>query len=116
MHHLSRVQQPVPTVRHPLQGLWKGDYGPNGIQIVEVLYDFTGSAARLVATKVYPVLLTGCPLCYPLGCPLPNVLPVCSVGCPVPARMPVKLPTAPASVCPPVQPSLDPMVYVIRNM
>jgi hypothetical protein len=50
--HLVRVARPVPTQRHPLAGLWKADYGPNGIQIVQVSYDFTGTAARIVAVKV----------------------------------------------------------------
>ncbi|KAK9916208.1 hypothetical protein WJX75_000032 [Coccomyxa subellipsoidea] len=52
LHHLCHVHRPVPTARHPLQGLWKGDYGPNGVQIVQIMYDFSGSAARLIATKV----------------------------------------------------------------
>jgi hypothetical protein len=50
--HLVRVSKPVPTARHPLCGLWKADYGQNGIQIVQVSYDFSGSAARIVAIKV----------------------------------------------------------------
>lgn len=54
LHHLCHVHRPVPTARHPLQGLWKGDYGPNGVQIVQIMYDFSGSAARLIATKVQP--------------------------------------------------------------
>ena len=53
IHHLCHVHRPVPTARHPLQGLWKGDYGPNGIQVVQIMYDFSGTAARLVATKVW---------------------------------------------------------------
>lgn len=52
VYHLCYVHRPMPTARHSLQGLWKGDYGPNGIQVVQIVYDFTGSAARLVATKV----------------------------------------------------------------
>ncbi|CAL8466796.1 g6332 [Coccomyxa elongata] len=52
VYHLCYVHRPMPTARHPLQGLWKGDYGPNGVQVVQIMYDFTGSAARLVATKV----------------------------------------------------------------
>ena len=54
VYHLCYVHRPMPTARHPLQGLWKGDYGPNGVQVVQIMYDFTGSAARLVATKVSP--------------------------------------------------------------
>lgn len=51
--HLVRVARPVPTARHPLAGLWKADYGVNGIQIVQVSYDFTGMAAKIIAVKVH---------------------------------------------------------------
>ena len=35
-----------------MAGLWKADYGPGGIQIVLINYDFTGPAARIAAVKV----------------------------------------------------------------
>jgi hypothetical protein len=53
LHHLRRVDPPPrPTVRHPLSGLWAGDYGPAGVQVVRLAYDFSGRAARLIADKV----------------------------------------------------------------
>ena len=54
--HLERVLRPVPSRRHPMAGLWKADYGPGGVQIVLISYDFTGPAARIVGVKVAPVL------------------------------------------------------------
>ena len=44
--------RPPQSKRHPMAGLWKADYGPGGIQIILVNYDFTGPAARIVAIKV----------------------------------------------------------------
>ena len=35
-----------PSRRHPLAGLYKADYGANGIQIVCLAMDFTGPVAR----------------------------------------------------------------------
>ena len=35
-----------------MAGLWRANYGPGGIQIVLINYDFTGPAARIVAIKV----------------------------------------------------------------
>jgi hypothetical protein len=55
--HLERVGRPAPSKRHPMAGLWKADYGPGGIQIVLITYDFTGPAARIVATKVCGTLM-----------------------------------------------------------
>jgi len=50
--HLERIFRPTQSKRHPMAGLWKADYGPGGIQIIHVSYDFKESAARIVATKV----------------------------------------------------------------
>ena len=52
LHHLRRVKVPVPSPRHPLAGLWLADYGPAGLQVLALRYDFTGKAARIVAEKV----------------------------------------------------------------
>ncbi len=52
LHHLSRVDRPVPSLKHPLAGLWKGHCGRHGVQVMVVTYDFSGPAARIVATKV----------------------------------------------------------------
>lgn len=58
--HLERVLRPAQSKRHPMAGLWKADYGPGGIQIVHITYDFTGPAARIVAIKV--LLFSSCRL------------------------------------------------------
>ena len=58
--HLERVLRPAPSRRHPLAGLWKADYGPGGVQIVLISYDFTGPAARIVAVKVAPGSQVSC--------------------------------------------------------
>ena len=50
--HLERVVRPLKSKRHPMAGLWKADYGPGGVQIILVNYDFSGPAARIVAIKV----------------------------------------------------------------
>lgn len=50
--HLERVVRPPQSKRHPMAGLWKADYGPDGVQIILISYDFTGPAARIVAIKV----------------------------------------------------------------
>ena len=50
--HLERVVRPPHSKRHPMAGLWKADYGPGGVQIILISYDFTGPAARIVAIKV----------------------------------------------------------------
>lgn len=47
-----RVPRQPPSRRHPLTGLYKADYGANGIQIVSLAYDFAGPVARIVASKV----------------------------------------------------------------
>lgn len=53
VHHLRRVQQPQPTHKHPLAGLWAEECADgSGIEMVRVVYDFSGSSARIVATKV----------------------------------------------------------------
>lgn len=52
VHHLRRVHQPVPTAKHPLAGLWAMESGGGSMEILRVVYDFSGSSARIVATKV----------------------------------------------------------------
>ena len=52
LHHLTRVERPLPSARHPLAGLWKGHCGRHGVQVMALTYDFSGPAARIVATKV----------------------------------------------------------------
>lgn len=62
MLHLRRVDEPPqPSARHPLAGLWAADYGPLGVQLLCLRYDFRGRAAQLHATK-----LTG-DECVPAG-------------------------------------------------
>lgn len=58
-HDLIRVPRPVPTAKHRLAGLWKGFYGRHGVQVVQVVYDFTGSSARIIACKVCVKHLSG---------------------------------------------------------
>lgn len=52
LHHLRKIDPPRPSTRHPLAGLWVGDYGLAGFQVVRIAYDFTGRAARVVADKI----------------------------------------------------------------
>ncbi|GAX78465.1 hypothetical protein CEUSTIGMA_g5904.t1 [Chlamydomonas eustigma] len=51
-HTFMRVAQPKPSKQHPLAGLWKGLHGVHGAQVCTVHYDFQGSTAKIVATKV----------------------------------------------------------------
>lgn len=48
---LTRVERPLPTLRHPLSGLWKG-LEHDGVTIVHICYDFTGPSARIIASKI----------------------------------------------------------------
>jgi hypothetical protein len=41
-----------PTRQHPHAGLWKGQYGPHGLELSSVSYDFSGSSARITCTKL----------------------------------------------------------------
>jgi hypothetical protein len=52
VHHLKRVQQPVPTAKHPLAGLWAAECGGPGVEVLRLQYDFSGASARIIATKV----------------------------------------------------------------
>ncbi len=52
---LTRVERPLPTLRHPLSGLWKG-LEHDGVTIVHICYDFTGPSARIIASKVSMLL------------------------------------------------------------
>jgi len=55
VHHLLRVHRPLPSRKHPLAGLWRGSWRRglwHGVSIVQVVYDFTGPAARILATQV----------------------------------------------------------------
>lgn len=54
-YHMLRVQQPIPSKKHPLAGLWHGidpNAQPPVAIVVSLAYDFTGGAARIVATPV----------------------------------------------------------------
>jgi hypothetical protein len=51
LHHFTRLPVPVPTRQHPLAGLWSALYGPHGLEVLRIEYDFTGSAAVI---KVRP--------------------------------------------------------------
>ncbi|GAB4820422.1 hypothetical protein N2152v2_007468 [Parachlorella kessleri] len=52
VHHLKRVQQPLPTPKHPLAGLWAAECGGPSVEILRVHYDFSEACARVIATKV----------------------------------------------------------------
>jgi hypothetical protein len=52
LHHLRKIDPPKASLRHPLAGLYVGDYGPAGFQVIRIAYDFTGRAARLIADKI----------------------------------------------------------------
>ena len=56
LYHLRRVDHPLPsTRRHPLAGMWIGDYHHTigGVmQVLQLSYDFKGHAARVVAHKI----------------------------------------------------------------
>jgi hypothetical protein len=51
LHHFDRVVLKQ-TSGHPLEGLWKGLYGPHGCELLAIRYDPSGSFARIVATKM----------------------------------------------------------------
>ena len=79
---LTRVERPLPTVRHPLSGLWKG-LEHDGVTIVHICYDFTGPSARIVASKVRVLLGILWHVCKVLGCTLTGVSTViCEVSGP----------------------------------
>jgi hypothetical protein len=57
IYHFRRVTGPLrapPSKSHPhqLAGLYKGLYGPHGCEVLSVSYDFSGSAAQIIATKL----------------------------------------------------------------
>ncbi|KAF8065806.1 Fbxo31 [Scenedesmus sp. PABB004] len=58
LHHFSRVaaggppRAPPRSHPHALAGLWKGLYPSHGCELLSVAFDFTGAAARVVATKL----------------------------------------------------------------
>lgn len=57
IHHFRRVPRPLraPASKshpHQLAGLFKGLYGPHGCEMLAVAYDFSSSAAQIVATKL----------------------------------------------------------------
>lgn len=53
MHHLKRVPPAAPpSGKHPHSGLWAADYGAQGLEVLQLHYDFKGKAASLHATKV----------------------------------------------------------------
>jgi len=41
-----------PPARQRLAGLWTGRYGPHGIEVLRIAYNFSGASARIVGTKV----------------------------------------------------------------
>ena len=51
VHTLTRVEQPSPTQRHPLAGVWRST-GMLHTCIMAVRYDFSTRAATIVATRV----------------------------------------------------------------
>eukprot|EP00775_Hariotina_reticulata_P010766 gene10766-10922_t len=51
LHHFDRVALRQ-TSGHPLEGLWKGFYGPHGCELLAIRYDHSGNFARIVATKM----------------------------------------------------------------
>lgn len=52
IHHLRRVPELRPSSKHPYCGCWAADYGPQGLEVLQLHYDFKGRAAQLHATKV----------------------------------------------------------------
>ncbi|GMH36697.1 hypothetical protein BSKO_04570 [Bryopsis sp. KO-2023] len=50
--HMVRVVPPEPTRNTSLAGLWKGIYYAHGLEIIRVDYNFSGSHARIIATKI----------------------------------------------------------------
>lgn len=65
IHHFRRVPGPLhaPASKshpHQLAGLYKGLYGPHGCEMLAVAYDFSGSAAQIVATKLTGVCVCVC--------------------------------------------------------
>lgn len=50
-HHFVALRPAPPTRAHPLAGLWKGVYGPHGVEVVAVGYDCSGHAAKIVGHK-----------------------------------------------------------------
>ena len=53
VYHLKRLPQlPVPSAKHPHSGLWVADYGPQGLELLQLEYDFRGRAAQLRGVKV----------------------------------------------------------------
>ncbi|CAD7701582.1 unnamed protein product [Ostreobium quekettii] len=51
-HHMVRLLVPSPTRHTSLAGIWKGSYGPHGVEVIKIEYDFSGSSAQIVATKL----------------------------------------------------------------
>ena len=53
MHHLKRLPPAAPpSSKHQHSGLRAADYGPQGLEVLQLHYDFKGKAASLHATKV----------------------------------------------------------------
>lgn len=50
LHHFQRLPVPAPTRQHPLAGLWSALYGPHGLEVLKVEYNFSGSAATIVVS------------------------------------------------------------------
>jgi hypothetical protein len=45
LHHFQHLPLPQPRAIHPLAGLWTARYGPHGLEVLLVEYDFSGSSA-----------------------------------------------------------------------
>ncbi|KAL4458168.1 hypothetical protein ABPG75_013033 [Micractinium tetrahymenae] len=52
IYHLKRVPELRPSGKHPYCDCWAADYGPQGLEILQLRYDFKGKAAQLRADKV----------------------------------------------------------------
>ncbi len=52
LHHFLRLPSARPSRQHALAGMWKGLYGPHGLEVQRVEYRFDGPSAKIVAVKV----------------------------------------------------------------
>lgn len=52
IYHLRRVSLPLPSLCHPLAGIWAGNDSVNGPLVIRIRYDFSGLAARVVGEKI----------------------------------------------------------------
>ncbi|KAL4435020.1 hypothetical protein ABPG77_003845 [Micractinium sp. CCAP 211/92] len=52
IYHLKRVPELCPSSKHPYRGCWAADYGPQGLEVLQLTYDFKGKTAQLRADKL----------------------------------------------------------------